>query len=217
MDTGVIAVIGLCIVLALWYGGGYLYNRRRGQRLFRWLEAGLDVLGGEREAGWIGSPASGARVNVVHAAPPFRRLEITSLLENREMLPLWLLGHLRGRRDGLIIKATLRSPRQGEVEVVPATGQTARGLRQEQGQPWTWQEGSHGLSIAHRGSGAGPQVAGLESWIDAYGAHLQRFSWRKADPHIQLQVNVAGLLTMSSEAFLADLQTAVGGTMHINR
>ena len=217
MDTGVIAVIGLCIVLALWYGGGYLYNRRRGQRLFRWLEAGLDVLGGEREAGWIGSPASGARVNVVHAAPPFRRLEITSLLENREMLPLWLLGHLRGRRDGLIIKATLRSPRQGEVEVVPATGQTARGLRQEQGQPWTWQEGSHGLSIAHRGSGAGPQVARLESWIDAYGAHLQRFSWRKADPHIQLQVNVAGLLTMSSEAFLADLQTAVGGTMHINR
>ena len=217
MDTEVIAVIGLCIVLVLWYGGGHLYNRRRGQRLFRWLEAGLDVLGGEREAGWLGSSASGARINVVHAAHPFRRLELTLLLENREMLPLWVLGHLRGRRDGLIIRATLRSPRQGEVEVVPATGQTARGLHQEQERPWTWQQGSHGLSIAYRGSGAQPQVAGLESWVDAYGAHLQRFSWRKTDPHIQLQVNVAGLLTVSSEAFLADLQTAVGGTMHINR
>ena len=36
MDTGVIAVIGLCVLLALWYGGGHLYNRNRGQRLFRW-------------------------------------------------------------------------------------------------------------------------------------------------------------------------------------
>jgi hypothetical protein len=53
--------------------------------------------------------------------------------------------------------------------------------------------------------------------VDAYGAHLQRFSWRKTDPHIQLQVNVAGLLTTSSEAFLADLQTAVGGTTHVNK
>jgi hypothetical protein len=217
MDTGVIAVIGACVVLALWYGGGYLYNRSRGQRFFRWLEAGLDVLGGEREAGWIGSPASGARVNVVHAAPPFRRLEITLLLESREMLPLWLFGYLRGRRDGLIIKATLRSPRPGEVEVVPTTGQTAQGLHQEQERPWTWQQGPYGLAIAYRGSGAGPQAAGLEPWVDAYGAHLQRFSWRKADPHIQLRVKVAGLLTTSSETFLADLQTAVGGTMHINK
>jgi len=217
METGVIAVIGLCVLLALWYGGGHLVNRSRGQRLFRWLEAGLDVLGGVRESGWIGSPAAGARVNVIHANSPFRRLEITLLLENREMLPLWLFGHLRGRRDGLIIKATLRSPRRGEVEVVPATGQTVRDLHQEQERPWTWQQGPCGLAIAHRGSGAGPQVAGLEPWVEAYGAHLQRFSWRKADPHIQLQVNVAGLLTTSSESFLADLQTAVGGTTHINK
>jgi hypothetical protein len=217
MDPGVIAVIGLCAFLVLWYGGGYLYNRRRGQRLFRWLEAGLDVLGGEREAGWLGSPASGARVNVVHAAPPFRRLEITLLLESREMLPLWLSGHLRGRRDGLIIKATLRSPRQGEVEVVPATGQTTRRLLRDQERPWTWQEGPYGLTVAYRGSGARSQMTGLEPWVGTYGAHLQRFSWRKTDPHIQLQVNVAGLLAAPGGTFLKDLQTAVGGAMHVNR
>ncbi|MHC4404618.1 MAG: hypothetical protein ACYTG0_33610, partial [Planctomycetota bacterium] len=84
MDPGTIAVIGLCAFLALWYGVAHLYNRYRGQQIFRWLKAGLDVLGGEVEAGWIGSPASGARINVTHAKPPFRRLEITLLLENRE-------------------------------------------------------------------------------------------------------------------------------------
>ncbi len=178
MDPGVIAVIGLCVFLALWYGGGYLYNRRRGQRLFRWLETGLDVLGGERESGWIGSPASGARISVIHAASPFRRLEITLLLENREILPLWLLDRLRGKWDWLIIKSTLRSPHRSEVEVSStrsgalslSKGKTAR--RQEQ--TWTRQEGSHGLIIAYRGSGAQQKVAILEPWLETYGAHLHR-------------------------------------------
>jgi hypothetical protein len=219
MNPGTVAIIGLCVFLALWYGGGYLYNRHRGQRLFRWLETGLDVLGGEREAGWIGSPASGARINVIHAAAPFRRLEITLLLENREVPLLWLLDYLRGRQDRLIIRATLRSPRRGEVEVKTETslrraqsrrfGIRARKRRREQ--PWTWQEGPHGLAVAYQGPGGQRQVAGLKPWLETYGAHLRRFVWRKADPHIQLQVRMAGLLTTSSETFLADLQAAVGG------
>jgi len=208
MNPGTVAIIGLCVFLALWYGGGYLYNRHRGQRLFRWLETGLDVLGGEQEAGWIGSPASGARVNVLHAAAPFRRLEITLLLENREVPLLWLLDYLRGKQDGLIIRATLRSPRRGEIEIGQARRKTVR--RREQ--PWTWQEGPHGLAVAYQGPGGQRQVAMLEPWLEIYGAHLRRFVWRKADPHIQLQVRIAGLLTTSSETFLADLQAAVGGS-----
>ena len=214
MEAEVIAVIGICVFLALWYGGGYLYNRRQGKRLFRWLEKGLGVLGGEHEAGWIGSPASGARVNVIHAGAPFRRLELTLLLENREMLPLWLLDHLRGKRDRLIIRATLRSPHRGEVEVVPAKGRIAQGLRKAQEQPWAFQTGPYGLVIAHRGSGTQRQVKPLEQWLEIYGMYLNRLSWRKTDPHVQLQVAVVELLPTSSETFLADLQAAVAGTMH---
>lgn len=209
MDRGTVAVIGLCVVLALWYGGGYLYNRLRGQRLFCWLETGLDVLGGERKASWLGSPSNGAYINVIHAAPPFRRLEIVLLLENREILPLWLLERLRGRRDRLIIKATLRSPGHGEVEIVPAQGRVARMLRREQEQPWSWREGPYQLLIAYRGSGTLRQLAGLAPWLEAYGTSLRRFSWRKADPHVQLEMRMAGLLTTSCEAFLTALQVAV--------
>lgn len=216
MEPGVITVIGLCVFLVLWYGGGHLYNRRRGQRLFRWLEIGLDVLGGERESGWLGSPASGARINVTRAAPPFRRLEITLLLENREILPLWLFHRLHSSQDWLIIKATLRSPRRGEIEVVPAKGRIAEGLRKEQEHPWEWQEKGYGLGVAYRGNGAQRQVAALESWLETCMAHLQRFSWRRTDPHIQLQVKVTGLLATSSEVFLTDLQAVVGGATHID-
>ncbi len=212
MDSGTAAVTGLCVFLVLWYGSGHLYNRRRGQRLFGWLEAGLDLLGGEREAGWIGSPASGARVNVVHAAPPFRRLEITLLLQNREIPLLWLLDHLRARQDRLIIRATLRSPRRGEVEVRPRRRRTAR--RQSQEEPWTWQEGAHGLLVAYQGHEARRQVSMLEPWLETYGAHLQGLVWRKRDPHIQLQMKAGGLLAVPSETFLADLQAALEGKAH---
>jgi hypothetical protein len=217
MDPAVVAVIGLCVLLVLWYGGAHLFNRRRGQRLFRWLEAGLDVLGSEREAGWLGSAASGARINVIHASPPFRRMEITLLLENREIPPAWLVGRLRGQRDWLIIKATLRSPRRGEVEVVPNQGPAARGLHREQDDPWTWQAGPEGLAAAYRGAGAQPQVEQLEPWLKTYAAHLYRFSWRKTDPHVQLQMKVVGLSAESSERFLQDLQSAVGGDTHVNK
>jgi len=217
MDPAVAAIIGLCILLVLWYGGAHLYNRRRGQRLFRWLEAGLDVLGREREAGWLGSAASGARINVVHAAPPFRRMEITLLVESREIFVVWLLNRLRRQQDWLIMKATLRSPRRGEVEIVSAQGQTARGLRKEQADPWAWQAGPDGLAIAYRGTGAQSQVEGLEPWLKVYAAHLGRFSWRKTDPHVQLQMKVAGLSARPSERFLQDLQGAVGGGTHVDK
>jgi hypothetical protein len=205
VDPGIAAVIGLCVFLALWYGAGYLYNRRRGQRLFRWLMAGLDVLGGEREAGWIGSPASGARVNVVRADPPFRRLEITLLLANRENPLLWLIDRLRGKRDSLILRATLRSPQRGEVEVSSASRRAAR--RREQ--PWTWQDGPHGLAAAYQGTGAERQLAVLESWLQAYGASLHRLLWRKLDPHIVLEMRMSRLPQVPARELLADLSTAL--------
>jgi hypothetical protein len=213
MEPGVAVVIGICALLALWYGAGHLYNRRRGQRLFRWLKDGLGTLGGEVESGWIGSPANGARVNVVHADSPFRRLELTLLLENREILPLWLVDHLRGRRDRSIIRATLRSSRRSEIEIGSAHRRAAR-RRQK---PWEWQEGPHRLAIAYQGPGAQQQVAALEPWLQSYGAHLRRFCWRKRDPHILLEINLSQLLAVPSKTFLEDLQAALKKATHVDK
>jgi hypothetical protein len=203
MNPGIVAVIALCALMVLWYGAGYLSNRRRGQRLFRWLEKGLDVLGGENESGWIG-PASGARFNVLGAAPPFQRLQIVFLLQNREVPLKWLWDHYRGKRDWLIVRATLGSPRQGEIEIGP-DGQTERHREPS----WAWTEGPHGLAIAHKGPGVQHQLTGLEPWLENYGHHLHAFLWHKTDPHIQLQMEADGLTVVSSEVFLSDLQTAV--------
>ena len=205
MDPATIAVIGLCVLLVLWYGAGYLYNKRRGRQLYQWLEGGLDVIGGQREAGWLGSPGSGARINILHASPPFRRLEITLLVKNREFALRLPIDRSRVNKDWLIVKATLRSPRQGEVEVSPAKGREAR----NRSEPWIQEEGPHGLAVAHQGSGASHQAEALKPWLETYGLHLDRFSWRKVDPHIQLQMDAGGLLHTSSSDLFTDLEAAI--------
>jgi len=196
-------VITVSALLLAWYVAAHLYNRRRGYQLRRWLEGLLAELGGEIEAGWIGSPASGARLNVRRAEPPFRRLEITLLLANREIPLLWLVDYLRGKRDRIIIRGTLRSPRRGEVWVTSSRRSDRRG------ENWTWQDGPHGLKIAFRGHNGRQLVTALSPWLEAHGAHLDRFHWRKQDPHINLQLTIAGHLDTEAESFLTDLSTAL--------
>jgi hypothetical protein len=221
MDPATIVVIGLCTFLVLWYGAGHIYNRRLGRRLYLWLEPGVAVLGGRREASWIGSPASGARIHITRAEPPFTRLEVTLLLARREIPLLWLIDHLRGRRDGLIIRATLRSPRQGEIEVRPV-GSNSRipsssSVPPSRQAPWTDEQGPWGLSIAWRGKGVEDQLAGLKPWLERYGAHLQRLSWQRDDPHVQLQMDPRRLVLTPSAKLLTDLQIAFVKIPYLNK
>jgi len=205
MNPGTQAIVALCGLLVAWYVAGHLYNRKLGVRMRRGLAAGLDDLGGETEQGWIGSPAAGATVNVTGAEPPFRRLEVTLLLENRESPLLWLLDQFRKRRDRIIVRATLRSPRRGEVRI------RAGAQPRDHEESWTWKEGPHGLSIAYRGHKASELVRSLSAWVEKYGAQLRRLDWCKQDPHIDLELWTRGLPSGSSGAVLADLRMALLG------
>ncbi len=206
MNDWTIAAIAVSLFLAIWYGAGHIYNRQRGQRLMRWVHGGLDALGEEWQAGWIGSPASGARINVRRGHHPFRRLELTLLLENREIPFLWLLDRLRGRRDRIIMRATLRSPRHGEVMAF-SNGPSDLGS-----EAWTWEESSADLRVASRGRQGQRMAESLMPWFTRYGSHIHRFHWRKQDPHINLQLSIGGLLETKADRVFADLTNALRST-----
>lgn len=213
MSPELIAIIALCAFLLLWYGAAYLLNRRRGQHFYHWLQAGLDALGSNWRTVWLGSPSGGFQLRAGEPAPPFGIVEIILLLENREIVLFWLIDLLRGRRDWLIIKAELDKVRPGEVEVIPSQSRLAEGFRRQSQQPWKWQEGPHGLAIAYRGAGAPQQVTRLASWLEAYGACLDRLSWRRETPHVQLQLRVAGMQDRPSDEFLSGLRGAITGAV----
>ena len=206
-------LIGLVLVLALWYLGASIFNRRRGLAVFHWLRNGLNRLGGEIASSWIGSSGSGARIQVRKADPPFRDFEIIYLLASRELLPLFLFDLLRGKRDQLILKARFRAAVHGEVEVVPAGGGLARKLRAEQERPWNIETGPHGLLIGTRGRKPEEPRAALAPLLEKYGPHVRQVSLSSKAPHLILILSLSGLYEKGgSAAGLFDDVAAVAST-----
>lgn len=192
--------------MLVWYVIGMWYNRRQSIRVLNWLREGVVPLGGETQAAWIGTAASGARIVVSRAYPPFRQLEITYLLESRELFPLWLVNLLRGKRDEVTIKALLRSPRQGVVEVVAPGSRIERSLRQDSRAAWHWGQGPYGLRVACRGSQGKALSAAITSFLQKHKLSLYRFSCRKESPHLLIHARLAGLVDQSpATSFFEDL------------
>jgi hypothetical protein len=204
-------VTGLGLLLTVWYLAAAIYNRRLGLRTFRWLQAGLGELGDPKsvQAGWIGSAGSGARMALQRAHAPFQRLELTYLLESRELAPLWLADILRGKRDQLILRATLRRKQRGELEVLPAGDKTLKTIQAETNRPWTLSDGPHQLVVAQRGP-AGQQAEWLEPFLVKYGLQLKRLSWGPQDPHLLIVWRLAGLTADTAASLFKDIRMAAG-------
>lgn len=204
-------VFGLGIFLVLWYLFASIFNRRRGVAVFRWLQSGLAGLGGETAAKWIGSSGSGAQIQVRKADPPFKDLEIVYLLASRELLPLFLVDLLRGKRDRLIIKSRLRPTFPGEVEVVRGDSSLARQMRAEQDKPWSIEDGPPGLLVGARGPRTDELRAALGPLLEKYGAHILQVSWGRTAPHLIVIFALAGLYERGGSAagLYADLTAAV--------
>jgi hypothetical protein len=205
MDFGQRAIILLCLLLIAWYVIALAYNRRLGLRTLAWLQEGLPTLGDEIELGWIGSANSGARAAIQEARQPFQRLELVFLLESRELLPLWLADLLRGKRDQLAIKATLRTQPQGEIEIAPAAH-----LKRAERKGWSWADGPHALVIGRRGQ-VRERLAALAPFLELYGPHLRRISWRPKDPHLFLLADLSAIRRQPASLFFERLQAALDG------
>jgi hypothetical protein len=213
MDTPEQILVGVILLLAVWYVLASIYNRRRGYRVYRWLRDGVDVLGDSYQGRWLGSAASGARIDVERAKSPFRRVELIYLLESRELLPLWLVDLLRQKRDQVIIRVTLSRARHAEVAVVPARSRAAARVRAAGDASWQLSE-RDGLLIAGRGPAAAAVVAALEPLLQRYGRHLRELSWSKKAPQLIAIFNLTHLPDSGPAAELFQLlksAAAIGG------
>jgi hypothetical protein len=198
------------IMLALLAGGyilGTWLNRQRSKTLGLWLQAGLGVLGGETRWKWVGSVSSGAQVTITGANRPFRQAEILYALLTRELLPLWGLELLRGKRDLLSLRADLRSQPAREFEVVPMRGSLRATLDSSAGElPWHWQEMPAGLGLATRGEADAKLVARVRLFLDQYGAYVERLSLRQRNPNLILFIRMTGLERRPAREFLASVR-----------
>ncbi len=208
MDLGQQIIIAVSVFLAGWYGVFFLLNRRRGiATYYRLREVLQEKIGEVTDASWIGSSASGARLMVGEAEYPFRQVEVLFLLESREILPLWIFNRLRGKRDELILKASLRvSPKQ-EVEVSRKGGRRFKGLvSDEQKRPYKRVPALGGFDIVRRGRKDSGMIERLAAFLDQHGAAVRQISLQRKAPHLVLRVALTPLMDDPAEEFFSALQ-----------
>lgn len=213
MDLGQQIIIAVGVFLAGWYGVFFFLNRRRGIATYYWLREGLQAAVGDvTDASWIGSSASGARLAVGKAEVPFKQAEAIFLLESREILPLWIFNLLRGKRDELIFKASLRSSPKLEVEVGRKYGRRFKRLMSdEQKRPYEWISASDGFDIVRRGHKDSGMIERLAAFLDRHGAAVRQISLQRKSPHLVLRVALSPLKDAPAGEFFAALQAWLGG------
>ena len=134
MDSTYFLTIIVGVVMG-WFAFGIIYNLRRGDSLLRWMQQGLPRLGERTTFRWLGS--SVAELVIAQAKRPFRRAEIMVVLAPRDVPWNWLMAHLRGRRDTLILRLHLLNPPLLDMELADPRSWTGRTIcHQLNGRNW---------------------------------------------------------------------------------
>jgi len=212
MDLGQWIVIILSFFLAAWYLGANIFNRRKGITTYYWLRRGLEKLGKITEAEWLGSSGSGAKLVVGKAAKPFGKIEAIYMLETREILPFWIVNHLRGKRDEIIVKATLRSTPKQEFEVGRTGDRQFASLQSDETMDSFEQvPAPEGFQILWHGHKDEQRIEQLIAFLSQEGVSVQRISMHRKIPHLVINARLKPLIDSPAESFFTKLQAWLGG------
>jgi hypothetical protein len=187
-SLGLPIALGLGVVLVAWYWAGNELMRRRAHRLALWSKRVIDPLGGTQSIRWLGGQAF--RLEVEGAGAPFRSLALTGLVESWDVPVVWAWNRLHGRRDMVLLQASLRQQPLWGLEVFRAgtllAGDARLFARQE-----GWAEAPLD-EFMMAGGGDSPQrlAAELVALLDAERTRLTRLAVRRQGHHLTLALNV---------------------------
>lgn len=218
MTLNQIIVIILAIFLIWWPIGGII-NRARGQAWLEWLQSGMGELGARNTYKWLRSFHNVGQITVNELRLPFRVVEVLFTLEPRDNLIFWIIRHLGGRRDEMILMAYLQDNPVQEVEV----GYHGRRsydayLAQQKDNPFTQLPGEDKFRIAWRGKPDETSIRRLKTFLSAEGKSILRLSLQKVIPvdqrtfsthrpeNLLLRTDMTRMKATSPSAFFAALR-----------
>lgn len=196
-------LITLCILLVAWYFPGMWFNRRHGIHLARSLRDRLIALGAEELTGrWVN--ASMFQFGARRATSPIGKLAAILVLESRELLLIWLVNLLRGRRDLLVLRMDLRStPRAGlELEAHPKQTKPERDVRRRIAESG-WELATVGDYMIYHQHGAAHLKETLAPLLEEWQPYLRRLSISASSPHLLLSFSPAPPVLETDARFTA--------------
>jgi hypothetical protein len=186
--------MALVVAFLLWFAVGTQRNITRGNELLRWLQAGLPRVGHRTSLRWFGSSA--VQLDIVDAKAPFDTVQVNVVLEPRDIGWLWAWTRRQGRRDFLILRATLPEPPRVEIEAGGRRGWTgSERLERLDPEAWArtrWEDGAGPVEVAHSRDASDADVEAIKqvwSQLAAAAGGAWRLSVRRnRSPHLEVHV-----------------------------
>jgi hypothetical protein len=191
-DPSVLGILLLSLVLVADFVVGSQRNLQLATRFRAWARGAFP----EAEGDWAKPKSAGFQAVLQKPPAPFRRMLIRSIMLSREILPLWLLYLFQGKRDILVVEASVRRGLKGEVEVfVPGTPlgrKIEESLEGKRG--WARRDVGKGLVLMTRGEVHDLSLEkALSPFVRSYGESIRRVSFRRKSPQTLAVVAVDGL------------------------
>jgi len=182
-------LIALVVLILAWFAVGTIWNVRKGSAAMRWMQGGLPLLGERTTVRWLGTTS--VELSIQQAKPPFSQVVLVVFLTPRDVPWLWALAQSRGRRDTLILRATLRRPPSAELDAVDERSWSGReAMRRLEGSGWlpmpSVRAEAGGLLVRP----SADRVASLLELTRGAGIEVRRLSLRRGEPHLQLHLDL---------------------------
>lgn len=207
-------IIFAAAVFVGWFAIGMIYNLRRGDKLLKWMQDGLPLVGQRTTFRWLGS--SVAEMGIAKAKRPFQRLDTLLVLKPRDVFWMTIIALLQGRDDVLIFRAALSTPPLLDLELAdPKTwsGREALGKATKRG----WEGTDYGgmRLMAPRGliNLAVSTADRLAAPMQALSPRFVRLGLRKTSPNMEVHLPFPNPLETDARAYfqsLCDLGRAIG-------
>ncbi len=195
-------VIGLSVLVGVWFVAGIAVNRRVGRRARAWLASGLDgyTCG---QPSWVDLATAAVVTKAARPALPLERIEAILALERRENLPLWLFQHAAGKRDSVILRANLKKKPVFEAHLIPSSEYAQIAAYSHREPPLQRGEDRDGFTLFVGGDASAPAIQALEALKERFKGSLIRVSVRGESPHLLLHVRLVALRDASPAVALA--------------
>jgi hypothetical protein len=184
-DIFVGAAAAFMLALTAWFFIGAQWNVKRIHDVLRWLRAGLPLLGERTTMRWLGT--TGVHLGMEAANAPFKSVELMILMEPRDVVPLWLLSHLQGRRDILLVRGHLRRHARVEFDLLDKTSWSGKdALRHNIAKEWPRSTLSDGFLLASEGADATLAAQQVKAQLGRLAPNLYRIAVRRTVPHVEV-------------------------------
>jgi hypothetical protein len=199
-------VIAAVAVFMGWFAIGMIYNLRRGDKLLKWMQDGLPLIGQRTTFRWLGS--SVAEMAIAKAKRPFHRMDVLLVLKPRDVFWMTLTALVQKRDDILIFRAALATPPLLDLELAdPKTWTGREALSKAAKRNWEATD-YHGLRLmAPRGllNLAAETLDRLAAPMQSLSPRYVRLSLRKSAPNMEVHLPFPNPSETDAKAYFQSL------------